>query len=74
MGGLKFPWNKGEDVLLKMGGGDMARSDDVWSNFKGGDWGTTGDIDVEDELDWCIDLIFWRARVRAHLEFLPLVR
>jgi len=63
MGGLKFPWNVGEDDSLKMGGGDMAKSDDAWSNSKGGDWGTTGDIDVKDELYWvCMfDARWWGA-------------
>jgi len=62
MGGSNFPWNVGEDDLLKMGGGDMAKSDDAWSSSEGGDWGTTGDINVEDELDRaCVFDVRWRG-------------
>lgn len=34
-----------------MGGGDTARSDDMWSESWDGGWGAVGDINDDDELD-----------------------
>jgi hypothetical protein len=60
------PRNDGEDVPPRPGGGDKARSEDVWSNSKSGAWGAVGDANnerldgagetrVDDELDQVAD-------------------
>ena len=51
MSGTRSPWYSGTYDLLMAVEGDMAKSDETWSNSGGGDSETIGDANDNDEVD-----------------------
>ena len=61
MSGTRSPPKSGMDNLLVVGGGDMARSDELWSNSGRGDSEKVGDSRIDDEPGWaCMVNGCWR--------------
>ena len=62
MSGTRSPQKRGMDNLVVVGGGDMARSNKLWSNSGRGDSEKIGDSRIDDEPGWVcmVNGCWWR--------------